>query len=374
MLTRLAVILCAVAACALTPSGQAHADPLRLSVVSQVNAPAKPTLTLIADEPISDLSVALEPEAEDPGTSGEKGLVKIKQKHLAPGQKVELKLGTGRPGVTHWHGIITCTASGKLWKREASLDTDVRKGLQISFESNIDSPHLSIEKHFVEVQLSEPAQRGTIEVYADDGTKVGSGKAEFSGAAPGTWLHLAWQGEGRPAADAVVLRLAIKIYDTNNNWAAIDLYPWKVSVPHEDIRFESGSADIPDAERAKLDESLRKINAVLDRVEQTLMRFAEKGILTGKPPKPMLFVAGHTDTVGGDSDNLSLSRNRARSIAAYFRQHGFRSPVSFVGCGERQPRVKTADSVDEPRNRRADYTLALQPPPVPPGVSWQLVK
>lgn len=372
MSTRLAV-LCAVAVCALALPGRALADPLAVSVTSQVNVPAKPSLTLIASEPLTGLSVALEPDSDDPGTSGEKGLVKVAKKAVGPGEKVVIPLGTGRPGITHWRGIITCHAAGKLWKREASLDTDVRKGLGIKFDGNIESPHLSLEKRFVEVQFTAPAQRGTLEVYADDGTKLSSNEVSFNGAEPDTWLHFTWDNKVQ-AADAVVLRLAIKVYDPSGNWSAIDLYPWKVTVPHEDIRFESGSSDIPEAERVKLDESLRRINAVLNRVEQTLLRFAEKGILTGKPPSPMLFVAGHTDTVGGDAENLTLSKDRARSIANYFRQHGFRAPVSFVGCGKRQLRIKTADRVDEARNRRADYTLSLQPPLVPAGLVWQTVK
>lgn len=373
MSTRLAV-LCAIAVCALL--GRAHADPLRISVTSQVNVPAKPSLTVIADEALSGLSIALEPDSDEPGTSGEKGLFKVAKKAVAAGDKVVVPLGTGRPGVTHWRGIITCHAGGKLWKREAMLDTDVRKGLSIKFDGNIDSQHLSLEKRFVEVQFSSPAQRGTLEVYTDDGTLLSRSEVSFNGAAPDTWLHFSWDNKAQstPAADAVVLRLAIKIYDASGNWSAIDLYPWKVSVPHEDIRFESGSSEIPEPERAKLDESLRKINAVLNRVEQTLLRFAEKGILTGSPPRPTLFVAGHTDTIGGDAENLTLSRDRARSIAHYFRQHGFRSPVSFIGCGKRQLRIKTADRVDEPRNRRADYTLSLQPPLVPAGLSWQALK
>ncbi|MFO0574246.1 MAG: OmpA family protein [Polyangia bacterium] len=380
VVARVVAVLAAALVLGTALAAPAHADPLRLSVTAQVNAPGKPSLTLVADEPLTGLSVALEPEAGDPGEasksvpSGETAAVKVTQKKVAPGQKVVVTLGTGRVGLTHWHGVITCQAGGKLWKREASLDTDVRKGLGIKYDSNYYSPHLNVDQRYVEVQLSEPASKAEIEVYADDGTKVGSGHASFSSTTPDTWLRIPWRGEGAPSADAVVLRLAIKVYDQRDNWASIDLYPWKVEVPHEDIRFDTASSEIPEGERAKLDESLSKINAVLDRVERTLMRFAEKGILTGPPPRPQLFIAGHTDTVGGDADNLALSRNRARAIAAYFRQHGFRAPASFVGCGERQPRVRTADNVDEARNRRADYTLALQPPPVLQGLSWQTVK
>jgi hypothetical protein len=168
----------------------------------------------------------------------------------------------------------------------------------------------------------------------------------------------------------VVLRLALTLYDSDGNEGKIDLYPWAVSVPHEEVKFASASNEVVDDERGKLDESLHKINVVLDRVERTLMQFADKGIITTNPPTPKLFVIGHTDTVGGDSENLVLSRNRARAIAAYFRSKGFRLPIFFVGYGERQLRARTADNVDEARNRRADYTLALESPPTINGTTW----
>ena len=57
-------------------------------------------------------------------------------KKLGPGQKLQLKLGTGKAGATHWQGVISCQAGGKLWKREANFDTDVRKPLDITFDPN----------------------------------------------------------------------------------------------------------------------------------------------------------------------------------------------------------------------------------------------
>ncbi len=82
-------------------------------------------------------------------------------------------------------------------------------------------------------------------------------------------------------------------------------------------------------------------------------------------------MTGHTDSVGADSDNLTLSKNRAKAIAAYFRKQGFRMPIFYLGYGERQLRAKTADNVDDARNRRADYTLALEAPPAQHGLTWQ---
>jgi outer membrane protein OmpA-like peptidoglycan-associated protein len=75
-----------------------------------------------------------------------------------------------------------------------------------------------------------------------------------------------------------------------------------------------------------------------------------------------LFIAGHTDTVGSAGSNLKLSHERARSIASWFRKRGVRLPISYEGFGETSLAVKTADNVDEIKNRRADYVLSDGPP------------
>lgn len=368
-----------LAACALGgavfsgSSPSAAADPVRMSLTAKVSAPDKPALTIIADEPLQNLSIALEPAAPEDGgkPSGEAGLFKVGQKQMKPGQKVVFPLGSGKAGSTHWQGMIQCHSGGKLWKREASFDTAVARRLEIGFDRNYHSEHLDLARRFVEVKLSAPADRGVIEVFADDGTRMGSGSKSFSGEPAGTWLRIPWQGQAAAARDSVVLRLALTLFDRDGNEGRIDLYPWSVSVPHEEVNFATASWDIAEGERGKLDESLNKINTVLDRVEHTLMQFADKGITATNPPSPKLFVIGHTDTVGGDSDNVTLSRNRARAIATYFRSKGFRLPVFYVGYGERQLRARTADNIDDARNRRADYTLALEAPPTLSGTAWQ---
>jgi outer membrane protein OmpA-like peptidoglycan-associated protein len=358
------------ALCILGFSGRALADPVRISTTNKVFAPAKPALHLLVDEPVTQLQIDLLPQASDDGkASTESAPQQLRAAKLTPGKKVSFAIGTGKPGVTAWRGMIQGMVGGKLWKRPIDFQTEVSKRLEIRFDRNFFSEHLSLEKHYVDVQISAPAGRGEINVTADDGSSVGRGEVTFHGEAPDTWLRIPWQPRAPTTAESVVLRLALVLYDQEGNAGSIDLYPWHVTVPHEDVTFASNSSEITDAEASKLDESLRKITTVLDRVERTLLSFAEKGIIAGVP-KPKLFVAGHTDTVGGDNDNLVLSRARAKAIAAHFRAKGFRLAVYFAGCGERQLRVKTSDSVDEARNRRADYTLALEAPALPSGVTW----
>ena len=57
----------------------AAADPVRMSLTSKVSAPAKPAITIIADEPLQNLTIALEPAAPEDGgkASGEAGLLRV---------------------------------------------------------------------------------------------------------------------------------------------------------------------------------------------------------------------------------------------------------------------------------------------------------
>lgn len=351
----------------------ASANPLRFSLKTPVPQPGQPTLTIVADEAVTGVSVALLAKQPDPAlgkASGEVGEFKYQARALSAGHKAVFKLGTGKPGATRWEGVITAQVRGQVWKQTVAFDTQLSRSLQIGYDRNYVSTHLNVEKRYVEVTLSSPAGHAEIEVFSDDGTKMGEGKAVFTGQPPGTWLRIPWEGTSAAVSDSVVLRLSIVLHDQEGESAHINLYPWFVSVPHEDVNFDSNQTLIRESEQAKLEDSLRRIMAVLDRVEKTLLKWSEQGVVLGTPPSPMLFVTGHTDTVGADGDNLVLSRGRAKAIATYFRQKGFRMPIFFVGNGERAPRVKTGDNVGEVRNRRADYTLTLQPPPTLSGTSW----
>jgi outer membrane protein OmpA-like peptidoglycan-associated protein len=87
-----------------------------------------------------------------------------------------------------------------------------------------------------------------------------------------------------------------------------------------------------------------------------------------------LYIAGHTDTVGPSASNRTLSLNRARSIGQWFRKKGVRIPVLYEGFGEDALLVSTADEQDEPKNRRAEYIIAIDDPTtknVPFQPRWQ---
>jgi len=77
-----------------------------------------------------------------------------------------------------------------------------------------------------------------------------------------------------------------------------------------------------------------------------------------KRPGAEVQITGHTDTVGQEGDNDTLSLKRAREIREALIAEGLNPTISrAVGRGEREPLVPTPDNTAEPRNRRVEITV-----------------
>ena len=75
-------------------------------------------------------------------------------------------------------------------------------------------------------------------------------------------------------------------------------------------------------------------------------------------PVPDLVVIGHTDKVGTDAFNDTLSRQRAEVVRSALLARGIAADkVVSIGRGKREPIVPTADGVAEPRNRRVEILV-----------------
>lgn len=73
----------------------------------------------------------------------------------------------------------------------------------------------------------------------------------------------------------------------------------------------------------------------------------------------LIDVIGHTDSVGAESYNQSLSERRAQSVAGYFRSRGI-DPQRFrvYGYGETQPIASNATAEGRAQNRRVEIVLS----------------
>ncbi len=103
------------------------------------------------------------------------------------------------------------------------------------------------------------------------------------------------------------------------------------------LYFKEGTAEVTDASRLELATLLAEVNERSGAEVQ---------------------VTGHTDTVGKAEDNDALSIRRAEEVAAMLVRVGLSEDlIVTAGRGERELVVETADSVDEPRNRRVVVTV-----------------
>jgi outer membrane protein OmpA-like peptidoglycan-associated protein len=104
------------------------------------------------------------------------------------------------------------------------------------------------------------------------------------------------------------------------------------------INFASGSYEIPQVRLAALQKGA--------------------GYIKKLPPGVVLEVGGHTDNVGGDASNQTLSNNRANAVKAKLVQFGVNpDKLQTRGYGATQP--KTENNTEQGRfyNRRIQYSI-----------------
>ena len=71
-----------------------------------------------------------------------------------------------------------------------------------------------------------------------------------------------------------------------------------------------------------------------------------------------LKLAGHTDNVGSDAANLSLSRNRADAVKNYMINKGVKSSkIEAEGFGESKPIESNKTASGRQKNRRVEFTI-----------------
>ena len=212
----------------------------------------------------------------------------------------------------------------------------------------VDKSKVDMKAHRLEVKMSRPAGKVKITVYGESNAVLADDEQDFTGRAGGTPLIVTWT----PSSDEPVGKIAVRAYDAQGNWVGVEIAPWFVNIPHDDVNFKTDSSEIDAPE-------VPKVEAAFAKIEEALAKDSAAGRMHAGIT---LYIAGHTDTVGSPTHNFKLSQDRARSIAAWFRKRGVKIPISYEGFGETSLAVKTADNIDEIKNRRADYILSDGPP------------
>jgi outer membrane protein OmpA-like peptidoglycan-associated protein len=107
------------------------------------------------------------------------------------------------------------------------------------------------------------------------------------------------------------------------------------SVDVDTINFETGSWEVtPD--------QVDRLAAVADAINRAI----------GANPREVFLIEGHTDAVGNDVDNLSLSDRRAETVALILSQQFNVPPENLVTQGYGEQYLKIPTDGPERRNRR----------------------
>ncbi len=75
-------------------------------------------------------------------------------------------------------------------------------------------------------------------------------------------------------------------------------------------------------------------------------------------PEASVEIQGHTDDVGADAANLTLSQSRANSVKKYLIEHGVsESRLTAIGYGETKPIADNKTNAGKALNRRVEFVL-----------------
>jgi len=214
---------------------------------------------------------------------------------------------------------------------------------------------LNLAKGRLALKVVGPAARAEVEVLDADAAVVVNKEVPVKRGR----VKVSWPVDERGFGG-----VSLRVFDRHGSWVQLELMPFSVEIPHEEVEFASGKWEVRASEAPKLQDTLDLIRAELEKFQ---------GDLT----EPSLYIGGYTDTVGSKGDNRKLSDNRARSIGRWFKSNGFQYPVWYQGFGEDVLAVDTPDQTPEPGNRRAVYLLSNVPPQVDgemPRARWRRLK
>lgn len=326
-------------ACTALFAGAAAANDVELRIDNRAAPGKEPQLTVIINKDVESVSVDL--------SSGKTRIQQKKGPQTQPGT-LDFTLKQEGVGVLKWNGTLTVVfADGSSGSMPLSFSTE---RLSTKFRFSITKENLDLANDKLKLISERKTSKVEIEVYTDEDDLLANAGQEYNPPIEaGQPVEVSWM----PKKKGDVLRLHTIVYDENGSFQSSDSFPYSITIPHEDVVFDSGKSVI----RA---EQEPKLQAVIPEIEKALKRFGPAMKAAGTTVK--LFVQGHTDTVGDPGGNRTLSQARALAIAKWFKGHGVKVVVYARGFGEDLLKIETPDNTDEERNRRAEYDVGVEGP------------
>jgi len=319
-------------------------DAIRVELVPKaLKGEGLPALVVHAEEPLERLVLEVR-------RSTDRRKVTLDAGSVGGGRSHRFDLPMKRVGEARFTGELSIELGDGSG---GSMPIDVTVSLVGPLQLSLTKADVDVAARKLSLRADRDVKRVQVSVMSDLGTPLGTTEKD-------------WDGDVIPAKDPVevrwkqgkgtVMRITVKAWDADDFFGVVELFPWSVDIPHEEVNFATGSYEIPEAENDKLESCLEDIRGAIDKY--------------GSFATIRLFIGGHTDTVGDSGSNRTLSHNRARAIGKWFDKRGVSIPILYAGFGEDALRVETPDSTDEPRNRRAEYIVAVDPPSIA-GIRWK---
>lgn len=316
------------------PARADAAGDLGVSFIGSVSGDKLPAIVLQPSRAVASVSVSL--KRDDNKT------VRVAARNVAAGAREELAVRQDY-GTHKYEATFEVTWAGGE-KDEFRMRFALSRTKKLTLD--LDTDDVDLDARTMHFTLSNPADRAELTLVGKDGKPLTTVTERYGKAKPGTRLDLSWKDPGEE-----LLYMDLKVYDAGGFWTGVRLTPVSIAIPHVDVEFESGKWAIRKSEEPKLE-------GAYDEIEKAMQKLQSANVTL-----PLrLYVAGYTDTVGSVGSNQTLSTNRARSIAAWFKRKGVRMPVFYQGFGEKVLAKATPDETPEQKNRRALYILATQMP------------
>src|SRR5262249_5904320 len=163
----------------------AWAQLLDVKLKNQVPPGEKPALVVTPAAPLAGLRLEITRQEDARSFSAQQGALK-------QGQTVQLAVGDGKGERAHWKGkLVALLPDGNRQSFDVTFESVTVGELKVGYKRE----HLDLEQKKLEFQLSRPAGRAQLAVFADDGSEIGHGEAEYKAEPPGTWLPIRWSGD-----------------------------------------------------------------------------------------------------------------------------------------------------------------------------------
>ena len=311
----------------------ARAGALEISYVPTLESGQSPTMMITSKQAIQSLQVTIEYGDE---------MKRHRFNNISAGatQRISWPRDTSITAATAY--ILAEFSDNSEEEMQIGINYTYGGGLSV----DLSNASADLEAHTLSVNVTSFVEHA--EVVAGGAGKERIGSQSFAVQDGPGEVTIPWAGQ---ASEVVLLDITLH---NAGGWAGFTFSPWFLDIPHDDVLFESNTANIPTSEEHKLAATLEELNDVILKYGDIV------------PVK--LYIAGCTDTVGNKSSNQGLSERRARAIAKWLRSHGYSMPIYYYGFGESLLAVPTPDSTENARNRRALYMVGANPPPTGSGV------